>query len=673
MTKTVQTEQAYSRAAITPNSFDKAARTFDVVFATETPVQRRGWDGDFFEVLVCNPKNVRMERLKRGLPVFDNHPWEKKATVQLGRCINIRFEGSEMVGTVKLGARADEALVSDLENGILDGISVGYNVYEFTQDKTIIDKETPTLRATDWEPMEVSFAPVQADINSNIRSNEQKISTTLIINKMTIEEIRAKADDGQKARLDAIILISRAAKLDDAKALELYESDKTVEVIRAENPEIVDTPAPKPEPEKVDLEQVRKDATDLMKSRLDAVLKSTRAANIDDTKALEYFQSDSTIEEIRQAVIEQFVKKDPKMINTDLGTEAIDKKRGAIESVILNRVAPATFKAERSEFSNMSMLEMGKVMLAERGINFATMNKDELARAIMSSRTLSTSDFPYLLENVANKMLRADYVGVPEVWGNISSQTSASDFKAKTMYQVGSANGMTETPEGGEIKYGKLVEAKQSLQLKSYAEGLLFTRQMLINDDLSAFSKIPQKFVQDWDAKRGDLVWAMITGNVTVGSAALFHSTHGNLAGTGAILSDATLKAAITAMKSQKDLSGTRPIRVQPKYLIVSPDYEFTALALLTTIIPNAVSSVNVLSSLGLTVIVENRLSGKAWYLAADPNAVEGLYHAYLDGAEGLRSYREESFDVDSLKLAVRADFGVAAVDYRGWYKNAGE
>ena len=670
---------AFSRAAITPNSYNKEERSFEVTFASETPVYRNPWYSDepFNEVLACRADCVRLERAAAGLPVFDNH-FNGGVLTQLGLCTEIRFEGQTLVGKIVLGARADDALVSDIENGILSGVSVGYNVYAYTRDKPS-KQDVPTYTATDWEPLEVSLAPVQADINSKIRSQEEH--TLLIINKtsskMTVQEIRAKATDEEKKRLDEILDVTRAAKLDEAKAVELYASDKTIDEIRQAHPAVT-TPEPDPASEPVNVEQIRKDATNEEKSRLNAILLSTRAAKLDDTKAVEYYLSGKSIDEIRQAIIEEFRKGDPKMVNVTIGTESIDKKRAAVEIAMLHRAAPTIFKDEKnesSEFRGMTLMEIGKELLQERGVNVRGRSKAEISAMILGgARDMSTSDFPLLLENVANKMLRADYNLAPEYWDQIARQTSVSDFRAKSLYQVGSSNGMKELPEGDEIKYGKLTEAKQTIKVKSYGEGLLFTRQMLINDDLSAFERIPQKFVRDWNQQRGDLVWALITDNVKMDDGkALFHADHKNLAATAGIIGDTTLEAALIAIKNQTDIDGKTRIRIVPRFICVSPEYEITARKLLTVIAPTNTGDVNVFASMGLTLIVEPRLIGKAWYLAADPSAVESLYYANLDGNGGLRSNREDNFDTDSLKLAVRGEFGVAAIDYRGWFKNNGQ
>ena len=321
----------------------------------------------------------------------------------------------------------------------------------------------------------------------------------------------------------------------------------------------------------------------------------------------------------------------------------------------------------------MSLYEIGKEILTDKGINLKGKDRSEIASLmIQGQRDLSTSDFPLILENVLNKTLRSDYQLAPEFWNLIARETSVNDFKAKSLYQLDSENGMKELPEGDEIKYGKLSEAKQTIKVKTYAEGLILTRQMIINDDLSAFETIPQKFASDWDLLRGDLTWGMLTNNVTMDDGkSMFHADHNNFAGTGGAISEITLTAALLAMKKQKSISG-RTLNIVPKYLIVAPEQEVAARKLLATIAPTQSSQVNVFSTMNIMLIVEHRLTDNAWYLSAEPSTIDGLYYAYLNGNGGLRSNREDSFNTNSVKFAVTGEFGVAAIDYRGWYKNAG-
>jgi phage major head subunit gpT-like protein len=72
----------------------------------------------------------------------------------------------------------------------------------------------------------------------------------------------------------------------------------------------------------------------------------------------------------------------------------------------------------------------------------------------------------------------------------------------------------------------------------------------------------------------------------------LFHADHGNKAGSGAVISDATLSAARLALRTQKGIED-RTIRVTPKNLLVPPALETTAEKRLATIAPATASDVN--------------------------------------------------------------------------------
>ena len=650
-TKEIKIQTSRTRADIMPNSFNKEAGTFDVCFATENAVSAYHWDlGRYNEILSCDRKCVRMQRAESGLPVFDNH-YRSGVMTQLGVAENIQFANKQGTATIRLGARADEALIADIENGILKGISVGYNVFSYMQEGAIKpgSEETPTYRAMDWEPTEISFAPIQADVNAGIRSQETDSLHTLTINTIN----------------------------------KMPENTETVEQTRGlTTPETpVATPAVT-----VDVAKVRQEATEANKARLDAILKSTRAAKLSDTEAIDFFNSAETIENIRQLVIDKFVAAAPAKpdgnVSITAGKEGIDKKREAAEQSVLNRIDSKAFPLDEvegaREFRGLAVHEIAKEFMLERGSNIRMLSKEAIADSIFSGkRDMATGDFPLLLENVMNKALRGDYEYAQEFWALIARETSVSDFKAKSLYQVDSTNGMAELPEDDEIKYGKLLEAKQTIKVKSFGEGLRFTRKAFINDDLSALSTIPSKFVLDWNTTQGDLIWAMLTtgtdGVVMDDTKRLFHTDHGNKnSGAGSALADAGLTAALKAFKAQTGIDGKRKIRVTPKYLIVSPDLEVTARKLLyAALTPHASSDVNVWAG-AYTLIVEPRLTGNIWYLAADPNAIDGLYYAYLNGNSGLRSNRIDNFETDSIDFAVRGEFGCAAIDYRGWQKNVG-
>jgi hypothetical protein len=656
----------YGRAIVQPSTLNRETREVDVVFATEAPVWRSGWEENYDEILSCEESAIRMERVNAGLPVMDTHN-QFSVFSQLGRASKVWFnEKREACARLQFSQRDEVAKIfQDIADGIITGISVGYRVFKYIREPQAEGK-IPVYRAVDWMPVEISLAPVPADINSTVRTGTDEQNEIEIINFNSKRNMKPKEPiaGGTPVATPAPTPATPAAvpAVDGAN--------------RAQQPTAPPVPATQPV---TDVETIRAQVTEQERVRLDAILVSTRAAKLPDAYGIELYQSKKSVEECRQAIIEKAMTGQAPPVNGShdirLGVEAIEKKRTAIQGAILHRVYPSVFKLENgaADYRGMTLVEMGKELLTERGVSVRGLDKVAVSNLIFG-RMHSSSDFPILFEGAIDKMLRADYAFVAEFWGQIARQTSVNDFRAKNLYQVESSNGMAETPEGGEIKYTTLVEGKQSIRVKSYAEGIKFTRQAFINDDLDALSIIPSRFVKDWDELRGNLVWGLVTDNVTLGDGkALFSADHKNLlTGAGSALNAEGLAAAMLIFKKQTGLDGKRRIRVVPKFLIVPPELEVTARKLLTAVTPANTQDVNVFAN-AFTIIVEPRLTNPtAWYLSADPNAIDSLYYAYLQGNETLRVNNEDDFNTDSMKYAVRGDFGTAAVDFRGLVKANG-
>jgi hypothetical protein len=64
--------------------------------------------------------------------------------------------------------------------------------------------------------------------------------------------------------------------------------------------------------------------------------------------------------------------------------------------------------------------------------------------------------------------------------------------------------------------------------------------------------------------------------------------------------------------------------------------------------------------------------SSTAYYLAADPNQVDTVEYAFLEGEEGVKIEQKEGWDIDGVEYKARLDFGAKAIDWRGLAKNAG-
>lgn len=705
----------YGRALVQPTTIDQEAREVDVVCATEKMVTRFSWDEDYDEMLVCEASAVRMDRANQGLPLLDCHN-SYSVHSQVGRTVKVWInESRQLCARVRFSSRPEVAgLFQDVVDGIVKGISVGYEIYKFEREERP-NGARPIYRATDWMPIEISLAPVPADIDSGIRTGQRQHPVEIINKRITntttnMKKTRATETgktmeyvvEGDPVKQGDIVTVDGVkgvalsdGEVGDTITLTLIEEEVTpTDSDEAKTNEDVVAAAEDAAAAAEDAAAAAKDAaaavteatggteqTEENRKRTQAIQQMARAAGLSADYALALVGTDLTVEQCSTAIMRRLAKRSQENgVNGNhsvraTGLDAGTKKRMAVENALLHRIYPSKFSLDAGarEFRGMTMVEIGRELLSERGINTRGLDRSEVAKMVFN-RAHSTSDFPLLFEGVINKMLRAQYEFAPEFWDKIARQTSVDDFRARGLYSAGVANGMKKIPEGGEIKYTTLKESKEQIRVETVGEGISYTRQAFINDDLGVFSIIPSAFVRHWDMLRGNLVWGLLTDNVKMSDGkGIFDATHGNLlTGASSALSEESLAAAKTAMMKQKDIAG-QIIRMVPRYLIVSPENEMMAKKLVTATTPVKFEDVNVFAG-AFDVIVEPRLTDpKAWYLMADPYAVDSLYYAYLEGNEGLRVDSTEEFKTDSMDYAVRGDFGAAAIDYRGIVKAAGK
>jgi hypothetical protein len=306
-----------------------------------------------------------------------------------------------------------------------------------------------------------------------------------------------------------------------------------------------------------------------------------------------------------------------------------------------------------------------------------------IAGAAMGLGTISgqhsTSDFPNLLGDTVGRYLLAMYNAAPAVLKNVSRKRSAPDFRTIRPVRLGGFTMLEEVLEGGEITQGTINEQAESYVVKTFARIFAITRKAIVNDDLSAFNSLPLAAAQAATELEARTLTTLLTANSGVGptmsdSVALLNSAHGNLAASGAAISDTTLGAARLAMRSQKGLDSTSLIDVSPAFLIVPAALETVGQKYLATLQPAQASNVNPFSN-ALQLLVEPRLdavSATRWYVAADPGLAPVLEYAHLAGAEGPQVETRLGWEVDGLEIKVRLDFGAGAVDWRGIYANNG-
>jgi hypothetical protein len=126
------------------------------------------WQNDeyFYQVLRTGSANIKPERLESGLPLFDNHDWDKSAMRTLGITTSYEFTDKGLVMRCKFGARADQALKDDIANGVIKSVSIEGDVEQYQIER--MQGQVPTYYAEIWEPTSLSFAPVPQDPSAQI-------------------------------------------------------------------------------------------------------------------------------------------------------------------------------------------------------------------------------------------------------------------------------------------------------------------------------------------------------------------------------------------------------------------------------------------------------------------------------------------------------------------------
>jgi len=648
--KKQQLPKQFVRALIDTAKIDKVKKQFTVVFATETPVFRRGWEENFMEILSCKKENIRAERMEAGVvPLLDNHDVYTGVQKQYGSLISYEIVDNECRGVIQFSTRAElQGYWDDIEAGIIKGISARYIPWEYSREVTE-NKELPNYRAIDWEVTEISLAPVPADFNSSVRS-EEKADTYEI-------QIRNFSNKNSETNMETKV-----------------EGQQPATQQRNEGGAPVVTPIVT-----VNEDQIRAQAATAERQRISSIRTAVRTANLEDTVAEELIESNVTIDVARSTIFEKMaakqstpnVRQQSNAGNPVVIADEGDAIRTAMQNVILHRAEPGTkLEGKAVEMRGMKLFDMARYMLELKGEKpFGFSQNETVARAI------STTDFPDLLTSTLGVQLRKYFAAYNSgSWKKIANRTTVSDFREKTGVQVDGSVNFEKIAEGGEYKSTKFMQnSKATISVDTYGRMIKITRQAIINDNLDVFSKIPKFIAQGANNMQAKMVWDLILENAkTPDGKAIFHADHSNLAGAGAI-SEATLNAAIVAMMKQTSPAGEE-LMLSPKYLIVPVELQTAAQKILTGIIASTTGDVNVFAKAFelISEIRASRKSATAWYMAADPSTVEGLEYAYLDGEEGVYTESQTNFNDDSIDTKARIEFGVAAWEYRGWYKNPG-
>jgi hypothetical protein len=658
-----------------PETIDDENRSVEAVGASEEPVEVFDWERYAIipEILLMSGCQIPASRQ---VPLLDTHMRHESNSV-LGSYRDMKADGPELTGRAVFSSAAEaEGPWTRVKEGHLTDFSVGYRIIESTwipenENQTINGKryDGPLRVVTKWKPREMSVCPIGADQRAKARS-----FITIEKERVMDEMRKLLVEFGMPA--DATDEEMRAFK-DEIKARAEKKTD----------------PPKEPKTEPVNIDHVRAEAQRIERERIAEITATCRAIEgFPEDMVRQLITEGKSIDETRKVAMGWLLKqkKDVDVPDHSKRHDVImdekDKFREAAEGAVLIR---SGIPGEHGKIQGASDLAgYSLVELARHSLLLSNQSRKGSSLEVVG-RALTTSDFPYILANVAHKSLFQGWETANETWREWCATGSVSDFKTHYSPRVGEFSDLEEIAEMEEYKHGKRTEAQETYSIATYGKMAGISRQAIINDDLNAITSNFMGMGEAAARKIGDLPYAVLTANAAMGdSNSLFDATnHRNLVagGSGAPPGVATLDAAFLAMGTQKDLQGLRRLNIRPQYLLApmalmgatevffkSEKYVDES-SIGTPDEAVATTRANQYAGAVLQRIYESRLDDDdpaAWYLAAAKGKTVTVF--FLNGNQTPYMEQQQGWNVDGTEFKVRIDAGAKAMGWRGLYCNDG-
>lgn len=608
-----QTALMQQREMIIDSAVNEEQRTVTLSFASEAPVSR--WYGN--EILQIDESSVDMQRVDNGLCcLLFNHNSNKV----IGKVLRTWIEDSKAKAEVKFDEDDEsDAIFNKVKNGTLRGVSVGYvvNNWEEVQANSVSTNGKfagPAYVAVRWSVYEISIVSVPADSEVGVgRSLGGENNMNNPVDPKTNVEPNTNVTE-------------------NSENIKRQEQERILQINTL-----------------------------------------GRNFNLEAEEIEKFIRENKSVQDVEHAILER-LKNSNKPSNTtrvQVGTEEREKFREVATDALLLR---AGVRVEKPAEGSQNMMGMGLrdylVICAEKAgdTNARMKDTDMLLRTTMTG----TGELPGILSNVANKSLAKSYQLADTTFEAWTAKGNNTDFKAAKRYRLSEAQELVEIKENGEFTASKFTEEEATASVLTFGRSWSLSRQAIINDDLSALSKIPQSYA--YAAKYGinRLVYKTLNG-------LNLEATNKGTAGT---LSVTSLGEARKLLRTQKGVDKETTLNLRPYALIVPAELETLAQQLLkSTSDPEGKNSgvanpFNEKNTNNLRLIVDGELdsySNKAWYVVADPMLAPAIEVTYLNGKDTPTIDSRVSFTNLGMDFRIYMDYGVNVIDKRGIIKNEGK
>lgn len=652
------------------SSVNTETRTVDLVWTTGARVRRYDFWNDryYLEELSLDPAHVRMERLQSGkAPLLNSHSRYSLNDV-IGVVESAALGAAEGTASVRFSKRDDvEPIYQDVVDKIVRQVSVGYSVFRIERIAPAVDGDLWIYRAIDWEPNEISFVSIGADGDAGTRGADGAPPAPPVA--------------GPNERMTRCEYID--ATTNPPAAAGISTQERTMPGVNTTTPPA----APNAADQQRAIDEARQAGIEHEATRQAGIREAVTLGNLEPAFADQLISqrglsaADAGLAVLREQAKRSATTPTRSAAHIDTTDEQAEGRREAMTIAVMHRANPRVKLTEGArQFRSLTLRELCREELERAGVNTRNMSAIELSGVALGlgqrSGFHTTSDLPGIFGAVVSRTMRSAYAEAPKTFPLWARAGTLNDFRPVTRVAFDAAVKFEKINEAGEYKYGTLEESGETYRLATYGKAVAFTRQMLINDDLSALERLPQFFGRAAADMESDIVYGILTGNPKMSDGkTLFHADHKNI-GAGAALSIASLSEARRIMRVQpRPGEGGGALNLAAKSLLVPAALETLAWQLTKAQYVGTEATTQNPFVGTLEPIVESRLdvaSVAAWFLAADPGQIDTVEYSYLTGEEGLYTEQATDFDIEGIKVKGRIDFAAKAIDWRGLFKNPG-
>jgi hypothetical protein len=301
----------------------------------------------------------------------------------------------------------------------------------------------------------------------------------------------------------------------------------------------------------------------------------------------------------------------------------------------------------------------------------------------------TTGSFANLTLDAINKSMMVGYQEAPQTWrGPMRQGDSVADFKQINRMRLGGIPNLPVWNDQDEPNMASMADAREAYAVEARSIGIDFSYKLLINDDMSALTRVPLALGDAAARTVNAVAWAQVTSNPTMSDGvALFSAVSGNRkrqnlsTGTSnnpSVTSVGALTDLMRQMRGENTPEGNEGpdiLNLTPSYLVVPSALEVVANQLVNSAYDPS-SSVNTMVSnptRTLTPVIEPLLdasSRTAWYLFAAPTRIDTIEVTFLQGQETPVVRSELDFGTLAMRYYILQSVAAKALNHRGVQKH---